>query len=222
MKSKPITPSHSFLTTAIATRTAEIGDRLDIIHGYLDEMQAIVGRIHHDHPERTPQCVKFIPHPLTQAEQDYCWMMGAGFRHQSALHLHEGVKTRLSLPETARKPFSFVSADAKVGQPHYAIILRRRKKPVQKKLPEFAVQQVPVIQQLIQEFPSALIAIVDADGGKIAVWSPTEVATMARRFNAGTVIPKVNTIINEPINPQIREFIDRLLITGCVKLLKSV
>lgn len=115
---------------------------------------------------------------------------------------------------TARQQVPSDCTDTKADKPHYAVILRRGKIPIQKKLPEFAA---PVIEQLIREFPTALIAIVDADGREITVWSPAEVAAMARQFNAETVVQEVTPLINEPITPPIREFINRFQIAGHIK-----
>jgi len=63
---------------------------------------------------------------------------------------------------------------------HWAIVLQPGKIPVKKRLPEYADQQVPVLRELIKEYPTGLLAVVDACGAEIAVWSPEDVAAMAR------------------------------------------
>lgn len=68
---------------------------------------------------------------------------------------------------------------------HWAIVLQPGKIPVKKRLPEYAVQQVPVLRELIKEYPTGLLAVVDSCGAEIAVWSPQDVAAMARMIING-------------------------------------
>jgi len=71
---------------------------------------------------------------------------------------------------------------AAAGSAHWAIVLQPGKIPVNKRLPKYADQQVPVLRELIKEYPTGLLAVVDACGAEIAVWSPEDVTAMARQF----------------------------------------
>jgi hypothetical protein len=65
---------------------------------------------------------------------------------------------------------------------HWAIVLQPGSVPVKKRLPKYADQQVPVLRDLMKEYPTALLAVVDVCGAEITVWSPEDVAAMALQF----------------------------------------
>ena len=65
---------------------------------------------------------------------------------------------------------------------HWAIVLQPGKIPVKKRLPEYAAEQVPVLRELIKAYPTGLLAVVDACGAEIVVWSPEDVAAIARQM----------------------------------------